>query len=313
VVLFIIGYNNLRATFGIHIFAKSFDINKKDTSTIRIMQLNTMSLGEYERDRVKGTELREKIFNYIKENDADILCFQEFFDAYHREFNQNINFIVRNLGYPNYYFSRDFDKIGVTKDSGHKYIGYWGTIIFTKLPIVDTGKIKLISDLPKSENMAFIDVLKNGKRIKVLSAHLQSIRLKKSDYAQIDKFRKGEETDITTSKGIVNKIVSAYSYRVEQVQTIKQVLDTSKMPTILTGDFNDIPNSYTYSVLSKNMKDAFLQTGFGIGQTFSSILPILRIDYILASKDFKVLQSKRQKINLSDHYPVVADVSLNEM
>ena len=56
------------------------------------------------------------------------------------------------------------------------------------------------------------------------------------------------------------------------------------------------------------MKDAFLEEGFGIGRTFSSLSPTLRIDYIFADSHFRVGQFKRIARNYSDHYMLVADI-----
>jgi endonuclease/exonuclease/phosphatase family metal-dependent hydrolase len=58
------------------------------------------------------------------------------------------------------------------------------------------------------------------------------------------------------------------------------------------------------------MQDAFLKKGFGFGRTFSNISPTLRIDYILATKDLKIEQFNKGNLNVSDHYPIMADFKL---
>ena len=78
----------------------------------------------------------------------------------------------------------------------------------------------------------------------------------------------------------------------------------------MCGDFNDVPNSYTYFTIRKDWQDAFLQKGFGIGRTYVHISPTLRIDYILASPAFNVLQCRKFSTPWSDHNPVVADMKL---
>ena len=69
-----------------------------------------------------------------------------------------------------------------------------------------------------------------------------------------------------------------------------------------------MPNSYTYATIKGNRQDAFIEQGSGIGRTFSNVAPTLRIDYILASKKLRVIQSKRIVLPYSDHYPVLADL-----
>ena len=86
----------------------------------------------------------------------------------------------------------------------------------------------------------------------------------------------------------------------------------SEHPTLLCGDMNDVPNSYTYKTVRGDMQDVFLKKGWGIGRTFNSLSPTLRIDYIFADKNFRVLQVDRLVKNLSDHYMLVADVELKK-
>lgn len=311
IAILIIGWQNVNAVFAFNLFPKKFSIEQKDSTAIRILHWNTLSFGEYDKDRVKGSESRDKMFEYIKTQEADILCLQEFFDSYNEEFSQNIAYITQKLGYPYYYYSKDYERYGITRDSGSKKIGYWGTIIFSKISIVDSGKVRFNADIDgNTESLSFIDVVKDNKKVRVMSTHLQSVKFGKLDYAEIDKIKSGTDTDIRKSKNIFSKIRKAYRYRKQQADIIKAEIAKIKTPYILTGDLNDVPNSYTYSTIKGKMQDVFLKKGFGIGRTFSSIAPTLRIDYIFASKDFKVIQQKKDNISLSDHYPIVCDVKL---
>ena len=89
-------------------------------------------------------------------------------------------------------------------------------------------------------------------------------------------------------------------------------MDESKYPIILCGDFNDVPNSYAYNTIGKNMQNAFVEAGYGIGSTFSGILPILRIDQIFYSNQFDVKQFTRIPKKLSDHFPIIADLEIKK-
>jgi endonuclease/exonuclease/phosphatase family metal-dependent hydrolase len=82
------------------------------------------------------------------------------------------------------------------------------------------------------------------------------------------------------------------------------------VPEIICGDYNDVPNSYTYFRIRGDRRDAFVEKEGGLGRTFSNIAPTLRIDYIMADKQFEVLQYKRKLLPYSDHYPVIADLRL---
>ena len=93
---------------------------------------------------------------------------------------------------------------------------------------------------------------------------------------------------------------------------VRDELDHSPYPSVLCGDFNDVPNSYTYFQIRGNRQDAFLKRGGGIGRTYASISPTLRIDYIFADPRFSVVQCKKVEVSYSDHYPVIADLVLKK-
>ena len=89
---------------------------------------------------------------------------------------------------------------------------------------------------------------------------------------------------------------------------VKAQIAQSPYPAIITGDFNDVPNSNTYFTIKGKLQDCFLEKGFFIGRTFRFISPTLRIDYILANKSFKVNQFRVIHVPFSDHYPIEADL-----
>ena len=98
--------------------------------------------------------------------------------------------------------------------------------------------------------------------------------------------------------------------RAVQAQIIQGQLEKSPYPTIITGDFNDVPGSYTYRQIRGKMQDAFLAKGFGIGATYSNLSPTLRIDYIMADKHWQVKSWETVDENLSDHHMIMADLQL---
>jgi endonuclease/exonuclease/phosphatase family metal-dependent hydrolase len=98
--------------------------------------------------------------------------------------------------------------------------------------------------------------------------------------------------------------------RAVQAATIQAQLAKSPYPTIITGDFNDVPSSYTYKQIKGKMQDAFLKKGFGIGATYMNLSPTLRIDYIMADKRWQVKGWESLDENLSDHHMIMADLQL---
>jgi len=138
------------------------------------------------------------------------------------------------------------------------------------------------------------------------------VQFRKKDYERIDEIKTYQDSLLSNSKTIFSKIRKGISYRSIQANIVRKILDESPYPSVLCADFNDVPTSYTYFKIRGDRKDAFLKKGFGIGRTFSSISPTLRIDYILPSKEFSVRQFDRIVKNLSDHYMIVADLKLGK-
>jgi endonuclease/exonuclease/phosphatase family metal-dependent hydrolase len=139
------------------------------------------------------------------------------------------------------------------------------------------------------------------------------LRFRKEDYETIEDIKDKQTVAIQSSKGIFGKVRRALRQRKEQALLIKEVVSNDPYPSVLTGDFNDVPNSFAYATIKGDLyQDVFLKKGFGVGRTFNTISPTLRIDYILASKNFEVRQFNRIAKDLSDHYMLVTDLALKK-
>ena len=271
----------------------------KEPHSIRIATWNVARFIEMKRNNNKGSQTRLRMMDLIKEQDADVICLQEFFHSLDSAWYQNINYISENLHYPYWYFSHDLD-------AG---VHFTGCIIFSRYPIIDSGMIRYPRPtLPDA--LIHADIKVNDDTIRVYTTHLQSLQFGKTDYERIGKIESAEDSLLSNSRTILSKIKKGFTYRSIQTDLINEVLGDSPHPVLFCGDLNDVPGSYTYSTVRGDMQDAFLKKGFGIGRTFSQLSPTLRIDYIFANKQYKILQFNRLVKNYSDHYMLVADVQL---
>ena len=98
--------------------------------------------------------------------------------------------------------------------------------------------------------------------------------------------------------------------RSHQVDALRHDMDHCPYPVIICGDFNDIPMSYAYRTVASGLDDTFSKKGNGYVHTFNGFFGLLRIDYILVSKQFETLSYDVFPIDASDHYPVMARVLL---
>lgn len=293
----LVGWRNIRVFFAFHV-QRQFNY-EKEPGALRIVTWNVARFIEIKKNNNAGSQLRIKMMNLLKQQNADILCLQEFHTAAKHDYYDNISYIQKQLNYPYYYFSFDED--------GSKL--YYSSIIFSRLPMFDTS----ITIYPKPslpEALLHADVKFNDDTIRIFTSHLQSVQFQKRDYQRINEIKNYEDSLVSNSRTIFSKIKKSITNRSLQVSIIKEQLNQSPYPVIFCGDFNDVPNSYTYFAIRGNMLDAFLEKGAGIGRTFSSLSPTLRIDYILASKDFSILQFNRVEKIYSDHYMLVTDLKL---
>ena len=83
-------------------------------------------------------------------------------------------------------------------------------------------------------------------------------------------------------------------------------VDSAPVRSVVAGDFNDTPLSYTCFRLLRGRHDSFVRAGKGFGATYSSLWPLLRIDYILYPKDLEAVSYRVDRVRYSDHYPVIA-------
>lgn len=276
-------------------------IDKKQAGNIRLMHWNVARFIELSRNDNRGSRTRQKMMDLIRKENADILCLQEFFQSTDPRFYNNLKYITEELGYPYYYF-------GGNRDGDQQW---YGQAIFSRFPIVDSSKIYFPRPALR-ETLIQADILINTDTVRVMTTHLQSVQFKKEDYQSIEEIKERDDSLIQNSKNIFSKLRVASRRRAIQAEMVRAQIEKSPYPVILTGDFNDIPNSYTYHTISKGLQDAFLEKGFGVGRTYSGISPTLRIDYILTSKNFSVEQFQRLVRELSDHYPLVADLKLDQ-
>lgn len=102
--------------------------------------------------------------------------------------------------------------------------------------------------------------------------------------------------------------------RMRQSATIIKLMSEDPRPKLLLGDMNDTPDSHAMRLLKRELLDVFALRGEGPAETFPlpSVLRDIRIDYVLASEQFMPRRSRVIRVEASDHYPVVADLSLLE-
>jgi vancomycin resistance protein VanJ len=97
---------------------------------------------------------------------------------------------------------------------------------------------------------------------------------------------------------------------------IRDVLDRIEKlddPLIVIGDFNLTDQQSMYEPLTRHLRDAHRESGWGMGFTFTRFpnigIPMWRIDYVLYSPDLVALSTSTGDYGGSDHRPVIAELA----
>jgi len=81
-------------------------------------------------------------------------------------------------------------------------------------------------------------------------------------------------------------------------------------PLLVIGDFNLSDQQVLYAELTRHLRDAHRESGWGMGFTFTRFprlgLPMWRIDYVFHSPDLVALSAEVGDYGGSDHRPVIA-------
>lgn len=295
-VVILLGFQQINSVFSFHL-PSDFSI-KKQPNTLRILHWNVESWDDSsEKPIERDHSYRPQMMALLREQNADILCFEEYADLKHLADSISNVSLISKMGFP-YHLYAATDTNGNVQQ---------GVIIFSKYPIIHSDTFNYGPN-SHAEHLIFADIKKGNKVFRVFTTHLQSVRFEYNDYESLSRLKHAKDPGYHDSRTIVAKLKAGYEHRYSQAQIVKQKIDESPYPVIITGDFNDVPNSNTYFTIKGKLQDSFLKKGWGIGRTFRFISPTLRIDYIFSDKSFKVKQFRVIHVPYSDHFPVETDL-----
>lgn len=289
----LIGWNYLNDFFPLRIKENPIEIKETD---FKFMSYNVRLFDLYNWSQNNNTT--KNIFDFISYSEPDIMCLQEFYSN-EKNAHNTLDTILQFQKAKN-------SHVAFIQKKNKDY--HFGVATFSCFPIVAKGEIQF----ENSNNICiFSDIEMNDQTIRVYNTHLQSIHFGYDDYQFIDSLQT-QKKHWENIWSIMKKLRTAYIKRAKQAQIINNHIANSPYPVIICGDFNDTPTSYVYQQIRQNLKDAFVETGTGIGSTYNGLVPFLRIDYILHNEKLKSYNFERPKIKHSDHYPIICKFQLNK-
>ncbi|MEK7160123.1 MAG: endonuclease/exonuclease/phosphatase family protein [Patescibacteria group bacterium] len=238
-----------------------------------------------------GGQVYEPLIEFIKSkrNEIDIFCFQEVLNGIKGEKSEVI------VNAPN----AVIDIYSQIKDILLEYNGYFvrtqyeeGLAIFIRknISVTKNGDIFVYRYRDSMENK---DVETIGRSIQYVEFKIINNQFAIVNFHGLWVNRGGKDDT---------------PERIKQSRRIKKFLDNTNGTKILCGDFNLWPKTQSMAILEKEMKN--LVKDYNIASTRSSLYSRFFdkndrfADYILVSKDVKVLDFKVLPNEVSDHLPL---------
>ncbi|MEN9699144.1 MAG: hypothetical protein RLZZ301_342, partial [Bacteroidota bacterium] len=262
-----------------------------DSSALHVLTYNVRLFDLFNPKPADALHSRNQIFEFIRSQDPDVLCLQEFYHQDKPTSFEIMDSLQSILAYKDYH-ERSAHKRSTRQN--------YGIALFSKYPMIARGDVMFDSQGIHDFNYCiYADIIKMQDTFRIYNVHLQSIRL------HTDPHIEGEEVNTYGSKkgaiAVYRKLRLAFEKRAEQARRVVEHIQSSPYPVIVCGDFNDTPMSYTYNQFHRFLNDAFRSCGFGLGSTYVGRLPAGRIDYLFYSAGLVPTRFSIQKHTYSDH------------
>ncbi len=232
----------------------------------------------------------EQITAYMKNENVDIICFQEF-GEYAGFTTDSISAALKDWPYNYIPYSKDANILRLA--------------IYSKYPI-SQGELLVYPDTQNASMWCDVDV--NGNKIRLFNNHFQTTNVTQSRKTYERKIQNtGLEQEAQFARNAAGLVYINETKRAEQADIIGKLVEESPYPVLLCGDFNSIPSSYTYHrMLDSGLQDGFKSAGKGYMYTFRYFKKALRIDYIFHSPSIQGIDYYSPDLDISsDHNPVI--------
>lgn len=271
--------------------------SKQCLSSSRTLKVLNYNVNNWHYFEYKGESAIDAFINFLKQENADIICFEEhtFIERY------DIENRLKEI-YP--YTSGQHD-------------------VYSKYPIANHRKICLSDDDIRIKS--FPDFLRlvgpNWREMPIWTmevdvngfmVHLIDCYMMTNNFNRVKYDLEGESywnRYLLTPLKIYTYIRFGYKARALGAEVLRKEIDRFDGPTIILGDFNDLSGSYCLrNVMGTSLQNAWWRCGLGFGFTFCTQGMRWRLDHVLCSTEFDVKDVRIPLIPFSDHYPVVADL-----
>lgn len=280
----------------IRIFMPLHTSSEAPEGCIKVLSYNVAAYG----GNYRYNQAMDTIFGYLKQQKADIVCFQEDMTV---KFNPVEHF-------PELYPYND--TVHVTPP-GYPLINAVG--IHSRFPIIRRERISYES-LANGSVAFFLQI--GADTVIVVNNHLESTHLSTDDRQRYKAMMRGDMDRASTKEEtrlILDKLSKAMAQRAEQAKAVSRYIEQHRSyPLIVCGDFNDTPISYVRRTIAQGLTDCYVDTGNGLGLSYNQRGFNFRIDHIMCSSHFKPYNCYvDDKMDASDHYPIICWLERSDM
>lgn len=207
-----------------------------------------------------------KVMQYVTESNADIIFLQE----------------CAKAGKAYAAMEHKFDSLG------YDIKGKDGMYIISKWPFVGKNVFSTTTNFSNGSYAWMIDI--NGDTILAINNHLQSNLISPEEKQQYGNALTSYDKDKMESSGriLLSRLSHAASERETQTDSLCNLIKRHSHYSIIhAGDHNDTPISNTCQRISKLLKNAYTESGNGLGISFAVKGFPVRIDHIYVSNNLK--------------------------
>lgn len=236
-------------------------------------------------------ELYHQFYDHLRaEPAADVLCIQEFFHSSQAVEELAVDSIVHLGDYSFFYANPSFDE---------KYQGMVSAAIFSRLPVVGSGRVDLSGSLYDG---CWSDVVAKADTVRVVNFQLRSMSIRPLWVHRLDLVG----NLVFNLLNIHDRLRAGWTARRKEMDEIDAFLTASPHPVIVCADINALPYSTTYQRLKRRYANSFETAGSGFGFTYHHFPWLIRIDNQFFDARLRATWfHTRRDLHISDHYPIM--------
>lgn len=180
--------------------------------------------------------------------------------------------------------------------------------VFSKYPV---RYIELPKDIISRNGYSLYEVSMPWGKLTWINVHLNSYDLSDKERGVMREVVSVKRTEqgLKEMKGSIRqKLFAGFRMRAAYVRELVTLIRRIRGPLIVSGDFNDVAESYIYRMIrSEGLRDAYVDTSFGPMATYNRYGFWFHLDQVLYRPDpLRALSLKKGSIRSSDHYPLLA-------